>query len=67
MNKSFAANVLVAQNFICRGFESYSRQSFGPNIGYLRCSRALFSIDDSVLNELLNEEHTKGNMLAAPT
>jgi len=67
MKKSFAANVLVAQTLICKGFERHSRQSFGPNIGYLHCSRALFSVDDSVLNGLLNEAHTKGNMLVAPT
>ena len=66
MNKSFAANALVAQKLICKGFERYSRQSFGPNIGYLRCSGALFSIDDSVLNELLNEADTRDNLLAAP-
>ena len=64
MDKSFAANVLVAKKLIFKGFERYSRQSFGPNISYLRCSRALFSIDDSVLNEWLNEAHTKGNQHA---
>ena len=57
----------VAKKLICKGFERYSRQSFGPNVGYLRCSRALFSIDDSVLNELLNEADTKDNRRAVPT
>jgi len=33
--KSFAANVPVAKKLICRGFERYSRQSFGPNVRYL--------------------------------
>jgi len=47
--KSFATNVPVAKKLICRGFERYSRQSFGPNVRYLHWSRALYSTEDSVL------------------
>jgi len=39
--KSFAANVPVAKKLICKGFERYSWQNFGPNVGYLNSSRAL--------------------------
>jgi len=62
-----AANVLVAKKLICKGFEKYSKQSCFPNVRYVHCSRALFSTDDSILSDLLNEADTKGNMLAAPT
>jgi len=30
--KLFAANVPVDKKLICKGFEMYSRQSFGPNV-----------------------------------
>ena len=65
--KSFAANVPVTKKLICKGFKRYWRQSFGPNVRYLHYRRALFCTDDSVLNELLDEAHMKGNMLAVPT
>ena len=57
----------VAKKLICKGFERYSRQSVGPKVKYLHCSRALFCTDDSILDELLNEPDTKGNLLATPT
>ena len=57
--KSFAANVPVAKKLICKGFERYSWQSFGPNVGYLDCSRALLCTDDSVLNEFLVSEWSR--------
>ena len=64
--KSFAANVPVDKELICKGFERYSRQSFGPNARYPHCSRALFCTDDSILNEFLNEADTRDNLVAAP-
>ena len=57
----------VAKKLICKGSEKSSRQSFGPNVSYLYCSRALFCTDDSVLNEVLNEADTTSNLLAVPT
>jgi len=65
--KIIGHHVLVTQKLICKGFERYSRKGFCLSIDYLCCNRALFSIDDSILNELLEEADTKDNMLAAST
>ena len=52
---------------ICKGFERYSSQTFGPNVGFLHCRRALLGTDYYVLDDLLSDADTKGKILAAHT